>query len=97
MKDMYPENNFTSKHFKAMRMDNTRRNKELDKKATFTEKDLQAVIKLLDRMKEWQYLVTFRKIYPFISIEKKNIITVGELKDYREYKIMKKLMKKTHV
>ena len=64
------------------------------KKDTFTEKDLNDIIKALDRMKEWQWIITFRKIWPFVSVERANIIGAEELKDYREYQIMKKLMEK---
>ena len=63
---------------------------------TLTEKDLLSIMKALDRMKEWQYLITFRKVWPFITIKTANIIYIEELKDYREFQIMKELMKKKY-
>jgi len=61
---------------------------------TITKAELRDVVKKLDRLKEWQFIITFRKIWPFVSIERSNIITIETLREYREFQIMKELMKK---
>ena len=48
------------------------------KKGTITTKELHELMKALDRMKEWQFLITFRKVWPYMTIERANIITIGE-------------------
>lgn len=47
-----------------------------NKTGKLTEKELQEFIKALNRMKEWQYLVTFCKVWPYVSIKRANIITL---------------------
>ena len=44
------------------------------KKETLTIGELEKAAKAMEKLREWQFIVTIKKYFPFIRIERANII-----------------------